>query len=287
MATASAGASIAGAMGEAVAQVSPDENVRAYLQNTVLPVLGSSIEELLHHVHASKELERALRERAEKEGLSRRKESKEDRASETREGRRATNSAEANEASKSTSHAKGDDENGPPASATKQNDGHTQGQSHRHGHSKEKASKEKAGKEKENRDSHSNRDSHADDAHPSSTAANNNPGSAFGDSATELSAGADAADHFDPLIWLSGRLRQAAAGPTERYRDKIEKRVIDQIAMEEERQRLAEEAAAAEEAEVEKAAAAATAAAEAAADNKAGTEEPAEETRRTRNMTGP
>merc|ERR1712039_1126018 len=34
---------------------------------------------------------------------------------------------------------------------------------------------------------------------------------------------------FDPLIWLSEQLRRSALGPTDKYRDQIEQRVMEQI----------------------------------------------------------
>mmetsp|Transcript_62947 Transcript_62947/g.99888 ORF Transcript_62947/g.99888 Transcript_62947/m.99888 type:complete len:215 (-) Transcript_62947:39-683(-) len=44
-----------------VEAISPYEDVRGYLQQTVLPTMGIAIEDLLHHVHASGELQRVLR----------------------------------------------------------------------------------------------------------------------------------------------------------------------------------------------------------------------------------
>lgn len=48
----------------AAASVTPQEDVRGYLQETLLPVLSPAIEQLLHHIHESGELQKALRERA-------------------------------------------------------------------------------------------------------------------------------------------------------------------------------------------------------------------------------
>ncbi|CAK9014496.1 unnamed protein product [Durusdinium trenchii] len=56
--------------GEALAEqlceaISPYEDVRGYLHQTVLPNLGLAIEDLLHQVHASGELQRVLRKEPE------------------------------------------------------------------------------------------------------------------------------------------------------------------------------------------------------------------------------
>mmetsp|Transcript_118458 Transcript_118458/g.230585 ORF Transcript_118458/g.230585 Transcript_118458/m.230585 type:complete len:229 (+) Transcript_118458:27-713(+) len=60
--------------------VSPYEDVSGYLGQAVLPCLAPAIVELLHHVHESGELQRALQERAAEEQEQRRrsKESKEE-----------------------------------------------------------------------------------------------------------------------------------------------------------------------------------------------------------------
>jgi len=62
-----AGKTIAAGLVDAAATISPYDDVRGYLQQTLLPVLGPSIEDLLHHVHSSGELQRVLREKVESE----------------------------------------------------------------------------------------------------------------------------------------------------------------------------------------------------------------------------
>eukprot|EP00405_Crypthecodinium_cohnii_P019001 CAMPEP_0206474652 /NCGR_PEP_ID=MMETSP0324_2-20121206/33612_1 /ASSEMBLY_ACC=CAM_ASM_000836 /TAXON_ID=2866 /ORGANISM="Crypthecodinium cohnii, Strain Seligo" /LENGTH=205 /DNA_ID=CAMNT_0053949861 /DNA_START=52 /DNA_END=667 /DNA_ORIENTATION=- len=56
--------------------VSPEEDVRGYLSHLLLPALGPAIESLLRDCHASGELTRALRERADAERQVRRNQSK-------------------------------------------------------------------------------------------------------------------------------------------------------------------------------------------------------------------
>ncbi|CAE7328657.1 unnamed protein product [Symbiodinium pilosum] len=62
-----AGKALASGLCDAAATVSPYEDVRGYLQQTVLPALGPAIEELLHQVHSSGELQRVLRKETEAE----------------------------------------------------------------------------------------------------------------------------------------------------------------------------------------------------------------------------
>lgn len=62
-----AGKAIAGGLCDAAAAISPYEDVRGYLQQTVLPALGPAIEDLLHQVHSSGELQRVLRKETEAE----------------------------------------------------------------------------------------------------------------------------------------------------------------------------------------------------------------------------
>lgn len=71
-ATGKTGHDVAQAIGAAAATVLPHEDVRGYLQQAILPVLGPAIEELLHYVHESGELQRLLRERAEQESQNNR-----------------------------------------------------------------------------------------------------------------------------------------------------------------------------------------------------------------------
>lgn len=55
-----------------VEAISPYEDVRGYLQQTVLSTMGIAIEDLLHHVHASGELQRVLRNTDERRSAPRR-----------------------------------------------------------------------------------------------------------------------------------------------------------------------------------------------------------------------
>lgn len=50
--------------------------MRGYLHGSLLPALGPAIEQLLHHIHESGELQRALQERAEAERQARRQEAR-------------------------------------------------------------------------------------------------------------------------------------------------------------------------------------------------------------------
>mmetsp|Transcript_3282 Transcript_3282/g.3657 ORF Transcript_3282/g.3657 Transcript_3282/m.3657 type:complete len:240 (+) Transcript_3282:3-722(+) len=52
--------------------ISPNEDARAYLQQAVLPVLGPTIEKLLHHVNETGELQQALARQAERDGKPKR-----------------------------------------------------------------------------------------------------------------------------------------------------------------------------------------------------------------------
>merc|ERR1719491_223553 len=68
-------------MGEAlvnmVAVVSPTEDARGYVQQTLLPVLGPAIEKLLHQVKENGDLDKALQTQAERDGKPKRNKSKE------------------------------------------------------------------------------------------------------------------------------------------------------------------------------------------------------------------
>mmetsp|Transcript_9335 Transcript_9335/g.17233 ORF Transcript_9335/g.17233 Transcript_9335/m.17233 type:complete len:203 (+) Transcript_9335:75-683(+) len=68
-----AGKALASGLCDAAATISPYEDVRGYLQQTVLPALGPAIEELLHQVHSSGELQRVLRKETEAERKIQRK----------------------------------------------------------------------------------------------------------------------------------------------------------------------------------------------------------------------
>ncbi|CAE7471780.1 unnamed protein product [Symbiodinium natans] len=62
-----AGKALASGLCDAAATISPYEDVKGYLQQTVLPALGPAIEDLLHQVHSSGELQRVLRKETEAE----------------------------------------------------------------------------------------------------------------------------------------------------------------------------------------------------------------------------
>merc|ERR1719217_253625 len=68
------GAGLAEALLNSAAAVSPNEDARGYVQQTVLPVLGPAIEQLLHHVAETGELQRSLNAQAERDGKPRRRE---------------------------------------------------------------------------------------------------------------------------------------------------------------------------------------------------------------------
>merc|ERR1719359_842487 len=59
---------------EAASAVSPTDDAKGYVQQTLLPVLGPAIEQLLHHVAESGELQRALNANSEHEGKPKRRE---------------------------------------------------------------------------------------------------------------------------------------------------------------------------------------------------------------------
>mmetsp|Transcript_5344 Transcript_5344/g.14476 ORF Transcript_5344/g.14476 Transcript_5344/m.14476 type:complete len:196 (+) Transcript_5344:83-670(+) len=176
-ASAAVGSGLAAGLCESVgnaaekAQASPHEDVRGYLQQTLLPILGPAVEQLLHHIHESGELQRALREKAEAERAARRLEA------------RRNTSAEKEAAA--IAGAAGAPAEAPPQDAA----------------------------------------------------------------AADAQSEADGPEPFDPLAWLSERLRESAAGPTSQYTEQIQQRVRQQIA--------AAEAALLEEAEEEEGGAAA------------------------------
>jgi hypothetical protein len=66
------GEQVAKAIAHAASRISPEEDVKGYMQQAVLPVLGPAIEDLLHFVHESGELTRMLREKAEQESAANR-----------------------------------------------------------------------------------------------------------------------------------------------------------------------------------------------------------------------
>lgn len=171
------------------AGVGPEEDVAAYLQGCVLPTLGPAIEELLHHVHESGELQRALREMAEVERAR------------TMPARKSTSKAldaAAGEASsKSPKNADGATSDSPDYAVSPP--GSSSG------------TRKRAGKSGEDRGGTSE------------------GARSLSKSSNRRDEEENAVDAFDPLAWLSERLRQSAAGPTERFREQIEQRVIQHI----------------------------------------------------------
>merc|ERR1712232_39098 len=71
------GAKLSEALLSASAAVSPHEDARGFVSQTLLPVLGPAIEQLLHHAHETGELQKALQSQAERDGRPRRNKSKE------------------------------------------------------------------------------------------------------------------------------------------------------------------------------------------------------------------
>lgn len=214
-----AGKAIASSIVEAAAVISPYEDVRGYLQQTLLPVLSPSIEELLHHVHATGELQRVLREKAESERRAVRRISENDPEAVAQ----ALKAEAAREAARRTSKTTPPAAGGSPTPATAGSAGAEKDQ-------------DPGGKERVRR--------------PSISSTGN---SATGD-AEKMSArdgkAKDAIEEpsFDPLFWLSENIRKASQGETSQYRETITERVIQQIkAMEaaEEAERLKAEAEAA------------------------------------------
>mmetsp|Transcript_16695 Transcript_16695/g.29209 ORF Transcript_16695/g.29209 Transcript_16695/m.29209 type:complete len:233 (+) Transcript_16695:63-761(+) len=192
-----AGKAIAAGLVDAAATISPYEDVRGYLQQTLLPVLGPSIEDLLHHVHSSGELQRVLREKAESERRAQRRnsdpdiEATEKRVAVAREGRRQSrdisNTAAANAGD-------GANQDPPPSSSGRPR-----------------------------RPSISNTGADPASAAAATTAA---PGPAAAAPAPESTADEPA---FDPLAWLSETLRKSALGDTSQHKETITQRVIQQI----------------------------------------------------------
>merc|ERR1712216_943679 len=59
---------------DAASAVSPTDDAKGYVQQTLLPVLGPAIEQLLHHVAETGELQRALNANLERDGKPKRRE---------------------------------------------------------------------------------------------------------------------------------------------------------------------------------------------------------------------
>jgi len=219
---------------DAAAIISPYEDVRGYLQQTLLPILSPTIEELLHHVHASGELQRVLREKAE---------------AERRAMRRNSEALGTYNWSRRSSGQVGED---------------TTGQKMLRRNSEVRSSKDTVGTAGASPGGDSNQDPAPGTAgkerrRPSISPDQEAAPAAFSGGATPSGAthfpeagGGFSSDVavFDPLAWLSEKLRQSARGPTNQYRDQIRLQVIKQIAAVEaaeqaERERIAAEEAAA------------------------------------------
>eukprot|EP00416_Gambierdiscus_australes_P013041 CAMPEP_0171147614 /NCGR_PEP_ID=MMETSP0766_2-20121228/148154_1 /TAXON_ID=439317 /ORGANISM="Gambierdiscus australes, Strain CAWD 149" /LENGTH=288 /DNA_ID=CAMNT_0011611523 /DNA_START=82 /DNA_END=949 /DNA_ORIENTATION=- len=165
------------------------EDVRAYLRQTVLPVLGPAIEKLLHHIHESGELQRALRERAAAEHEQKR------RTSERPEGGGGSSSNPKLKKS-DTAQLSNESADSPKDHARRRPSIVV----HHHG---------------------------ADDSPSSSMQTptqDASPGTGDAPAAVEPPS-------FDPLVWLSEQLRQSALNPgdTSQYREQIEQLVLEQL----------------------------------------------------------
>eukprot|EP00927_Polykrikos_kofoidii_P067972 TRINITY_DN6339_c0_g1_i2.p1 TRINITY_DN6339_c0_g1~~TRINITY_DN6339_c0_g1_i2.p1 ORF type:complete len:255 (-),score=57.26 TRINITY_DN6339_c0_g1_i2:127-810(-) len=161
------------AAGAAVAKILPSEDVRGYMDHAILPVLSPVIEELLHHVHESGELQRMLRERAEQESLSRVMRRQQNLSNAPAEAAPTVGRGEHGK----SSHYRGGSSVSPPSSA-------------------------------------------GGNAATSIAAAVEDP-------VTPEAAESDGAEPpgFDPVMWLSERLAELAAGPASHYREQIEQRI--------------------------------------------------------------
>mmetsp|Transcript_23378 Transcript_23378/g.48660 ORF Transcript_23378/g.48660 Transcript_23378/m.48660 type:complete len:257 (-) Transcript_23378:156-926(-) len=214
-----------------VVSVSPHEDVRAYLQQTVLPVLGPAIEKLLHHIHESGELQRVLRERAAAEHEQRRRPS--ERCSELKKSDSAGLSpGDADSPAKEPSgrqrrpsivvQPSGPDESPSSNTQTPTQEPPSRGR----------------------RPSSLTQQEEALAAATQAMAQDSSP--SHGDAPAVVEPPV-----FDPLVWLSEQLRESALGDTAEYREQIEQLVMEQISASEAailEEGLREETAEAEEA---------------------------------------
>eukprot|EP00930_Biecheleria_cincta_P014669 TRINITY_DN12521_c0_g1_i1.p1 TRINITY_DN12521_c0_g1~~TRINITY_DN12521_c0_g1_i1.p1 ORF type:complete len:247 (-),score=59.59 TRINITY_DN12521_c0_g1_i1:531-1232(-) len=193
-----AGKAIAAGLVESAATISPYDDVRGHLQQNILPVLGPAIEELLHHVHATGELQRVLREKAESERRALRRNSDPDAEAISQAGRvqgRRTSSAgtassqQASAAAVAAAAAAAESSQDPPPGSS---------------NSRMRSRRPSIGE-----------------------------GSATGPVATVGAADKtppwEMRPSFDPVLWLSENIRKAAQGDTSQHREKITQRVIQQI----------------------------------------------------------
>lgn len=202
--------------------VSPNEDVREYLQATLLPSLGPAIEKLLRHVHETGELQRALT-KLDSDGRPKPppQPSTEKSADAAVHGKKGT---------EHSPEKKGHDSSGPATPQVRPDSGSEKN------HGKVPAvALEKA------------------------AAAGEGPQTSKSDDSGFSTENVENA--FDPLIWLSEYLQQFATTPPEQYREQIQGRIVElrKIRDEEEAARLAAEAEAAEKARIEAEAAAAEA----------------------------
>jgi len=204
-------AGLCNAVGSAVT-VSPHEDVRAYLQQTVLPVLGPAMEKLLHHVHESGELQRALRERAVAE----------------HEQRKRPVEHKGSELKKSEGTAlSGDSAESPPKEPSRhprrpsivvQTPGPEESPS--------STSQTPTTQEPASRVRRTNSTVQQEEATVTTPAA-----AAAQDSTPTHGDDPDVVEPpaFDPLVWLSEELQQSARGDTAHYREQLEQLVMEQI----------------------------------------------------------
>lgn len=193
-----------------------------------MPVLNPAIEQLLHHVHESGELQRALREKAaEEKALQQQRDRKQSnpQAPGTAEtggngGQHQSDGvdgAQAGEESPGTPRTKkaggngGEAANRSPRPAGQQHapvpSAPTEAKPYLHRRRTSRTGKD-LGVKHEKDEEHAKTPTAAEQAE---------------------AAVRDEQERFDPLLWLSERLREAAAGPTDRYRQQVEKLVQEQI----------------------------------------------------------
>jgi len=195
------GGNVAAGLCDAISQLSPQEDVSAYLQQALLPALGPAIEQLLHHIRETGELQRTLRERARQEQQGRRRSSKNpspgpEQAKPPSEGGAAV---PAPPGCGGAAAGSAGTEGGGPGGLDRQRS--------RHGSLMEPAA--------------------APD--PASPLGGGSAAAVAPMPSMELASGGLEADSFDPLLWLAERLQQSAAGPSDRYRDQVEERILQQF----------------------------------------------------------
>jgi len=205
-------AGLCNAVGSAMATVSPHEDVRTYLQQTVLPALGPAIEKLLHHIHESGELQRALREKAAAEHEQRRRHSK-DRTAEMKKSDGQAVSADGVDSPPKETPTRGRrpsiivQQTAPDESPSSVTQTPTQ--------EKESGSRGRRPSVVVNQE---------EAAASGAASAGQDSSPASGDTPAVVEP-----PSFDPLVWLSEQLRESALGDTSQYREQIEQLVMEQI----------------------------------------------------------